>query len=477
MTMLWSNNAATTIAGPLTTSNITITLAAGDGAKFPSPTGGDYFVATIYDQATKTINEIVHCTARSGDLVTVVRGQEGTTAEAWNAGDIFANLVTADTLRNFVQAGTGPADTSLIYVGTDISTTPGLIVCNTNPVPSNFAIGMQFNLKIANNNPGAMNAPGGGLQLNGQAAVSATRSNGSDMVGGDLIAGEEMIFIYNGTNFTSMISPVLIAPPVSTFYVNPAGNDNNSGLANTPAAAFATVNGAMNAIKSRYVSQDVITIRVADGTYLGGFGDSSSFIAGWNVIGNSANPGNVVIDASQTTAPAGTIGGTGCAADGPTYITLNGFTFKSYYSNISTATGGAIEATNCHFTAPVSGTSAITAYANSIVWVFGNCTFDSQGRVPAAIFGGSGGDVALGYNDIYQSYPLTFDFITPISVGSGVAEAVQNGAVLIATSVVSFTGYVPTGNKWYSALGGGISGVSIIPGSAAGVTVAPGWAA
>src|SRR5262245_22467892 len=148
MTIIWANNASTTIAGSITATDTTVALAAGTGILFPTPTAGQFFKATFYDQATKTQTEIVHVTARSGDVCTIVRAQEGTTAKAWNASDIFANLVTAGTLQNFVQAGTGPADTSLIYVGTDTSTTPNLVVATTNPVPAAFATGMLFNLKI-----------------------------------------------------------------------------------------------------------------------------------------------------------------------------------------------------------------------------------------------------------------------------------------------------------------------------------------
>src|SRR6516165_6498238 len=146
MTILWSNNASTTISGSITTASTSVQLAAGTGASFPNPTGGNFYVATFYDQATKTINEIVHVTAMAGDIATIVRAQEGTTAKNWNAGDIFANLVTAGTLNNFVQAGTGPANTSLVYVGTDTGT-QNHIVAVTNPVPASLATGMLFNIK------------------------------------------------------------------------------------------------------------------------------------------------------------------------------------------------------------------------------------------------------------------------------------------------------------------------------------------
>ena len=74
MAMLWKNDASSTIAGALTTTSTTINLQPGTGALFPNPTGGDYFLGTLYDAATKTITEIVKCTARNIDTLTVVRG-------------------------------------------------------------------------------------------------------------------------------------------------------------------------------------------------------------------------------------------------------------------------------------------------------------------------------------------------------------------------------------------------------------------
>src|SRR6516225_5762727 len=291
MTILWSNNASTTVSGSITAVATSVALSAGTGALFPNPTGGNYYVATFYDQATKTVNEIIHVTAMSGDIATIVRAQEGTTAKAWNAGDIFANLVTAGTLNAFVQAGTGPANTSIVYVGTDTSATPGLIVATTNPVPASLAIGMLFNIKVANTNPGTTM-----MQLNGGTSIETVRTDGSLMIGGNVIAGEEYMFVYNGTNFTSTIMPVPVQPPQTTFYVrtdststvDSNGLESNSGFANTSTSAFKTIQGAINTIKNRYISQTLITVRVADGTYTSGGQETANYIASWNILGNTS---------------------------------------------------------------------------------------------------------------------------------------------------------------------------------------------
>lgn len=58
---------------------------------------------TIQDAATQLTNEIVLCTARTGDVCTVQRGQQGTTAVTWNAGDIVQQLVTRGDLEKMIQ--------------------------------------------------------------------------------------------------------------------------------------------------------------------------------------------------------------------------------------------------------------------------------------------------------------------------------------------------------------------------------------
>src|SRR5580765_964900 len=101
--LLFANNANTTLAGGITSGATSLTVASGAGAKFPSPTGGDYFVATLINTTT-LVSEIIHVTARSTDTFTIVRAQEGTPAVAWASGDTIAMLMTAGTAQAFLQA-------------------------------------------------------------------------------------------------------------------------------------------------------------------------------------------------------------------------------------------------------------------------------------------------------------------------------------------------------------------------------------
>ncbi|HHH0003181.1 TPA: hypothetical protein ACPZCA_001527 [Yersinia enterocolitica] len=122
LTLLSANNASTVLSAGISASATTLTVNTGTGGLFPSPVSGtSFFKLTLIDAATGTLTEIVHVTARSGDIMTIVRGQEGTTNRLWSANDIAANMMTAGTLDLFAQSGTlGGA--ALLNVGTTAGT-------------------------------------------------------------------------------------------------------------------------------------------------------------------------------------------------------------------------------------------------------------------------------------------------------------------------------------------------------------------
>ncbi len=105
----YSNDASAILAGSITATSTTISLATGFGALFPSPSGTQYFIVAIQDTSGNT--EYVAITGRSGDNLTVApvstpfpaggRGQEGSTASSFTA-----NLARVELrLTAFQQAG------------------------------------------------------------------------------------------------------------------------------------------------------------------------------------------------------------------------------------------------------------------------------------------------------------------------------------------------------------------------------------
>ncbi|WP_227255523.1 gp53-like domain-containing protein [Klebsiella pneumoniae] len=109
--LLANNNAKSVLAAGISASATVITVGTGAGALFPVPVPSQsYFKLTITDAATKTISEIMHVTSVSGDVMTVIRGQEGTTPRVWSTNDIVANLMTAGTFTSCLQTANNLAE-------------------------------------------------------------------------------------------------------------------------------------------------------------------------------------------------------------------------------------------------------------------------------------------------------------------------------------------------------------------------------
>ena len=111
--LLAANNAQSVLAAGISASATSLTLNTGTGALFPSPVSGtSFFKLTLIDAATGSLTEIVHVTARAGDVFTIQRGQEGTVPRAWSANDIVANMMTAGTL-SYILGSFQPLDPTL----------------------------------------------------------------------------------------------------------------------------------------------------------------------------------------------------------------------------------------------------------------------------------------------------------------------------------------------------------------------------
>lgn len=88
-------------------SGTSLTLSSGQGALFPSEAG---FNATVWPAgAVPSVSnaEIVRVTAIVGDVFTIERQQEGTSARSIGAGDQFALTITAKSLTDIENALTG----------------------------------------------------------------------------------------------------------------------------------------------------------------------------------------------------------------------------------------------------------------------------------------------------------------------------------------------------------------------------------
>lgn len=203
MSILFANNATSALAGPISNVATTAALTTGSGVLFPNPTGGDYFCLTFTDALTKQIHEIVHVTAVSGDTITMVRAQEGTTARAWSTGDLAANLWTAGSAAAMLQS-------AFFYQGTWGGTSTGtntIAVTITNWIANLPGVPILF--KALNSNTGAATLNITGL---GPVAINKRTSGGIvALTGGEIVAGEVVSVVFDGALYQ------LTAPPQITF--------------------------------------------------------------------------------------------------------------------------------------------------------------------------------------------------------------------------------------------------------------------
>lgn len=117
MTLKYANNGESTLASGISSGVTSLTVASGHGSRFPSLTGAEWFPITVVQSGGSF--EIMRCTARSGDVFTVTRAQEGTTALAFLAGDKVELRLTSAALDQFARSGplsTASAETASAIV-------------------------------------------------------------------------------------------------------------------------------------------------------------------------------------------------------------------------------------------------------------------------------------------------------------------------------------------------------------------------
>jgi len=100
MGLVLKNNAVSRLASSVEVGDTALAVTASEGSRFPLLAAGDWFPVTVL-RSDGTL-EIMRCTARSGDLLTVTRAQEGTTAKTFTAGDRVELRLTAATFDSML---------------------------------------------------------------------------------------------------------------------------------------------------------------------------------------------------------------------------------------------------------------------------------------------------------------------------------------------------------------------------------------
>jgi len=115
------NRASSSLTATISATDTSLTVSTGDGAKFPDSN----FHITID-------NEILLCTSRTNDTLTVTRAQEGTTAATHSAGALVQLRVTAAIIEELQTEKLNRDGTIAITANWDVDGANTLYVGKTN---------------------------------------------------------------------------------------------------------------------------------------------------------------------------------------------------------------------------------------------------------------------------------------------------------------------------------------------------------
>lgn len=190
----FTNLATGTLAAAITSGATSLSLTSGEGALFPTLSAGDWFMAVLVTagQSASSTSEIVKCTARSTDTLTIVRGQEGTTASAWNAGDTCTLINTAGTMAGLAQPGTIQAQAGNFAL--DTGTANAYAVALT-PALTAHAEGVPIRWMAAHGSTGSSTFN------DGAGAAPLVLPNSAALPAGAIVAGGIYETIWTGAEF------------------------------------------------------------------------------------------------------------------------------------------------------------------------------------------------------------------------------------------------------------------------------------
>jgi len=186
-----SNNATSTLASGITDVATSLTLAAGDGnLKFPTLAAGEYFYAYLIQ--TDNDYEIVKVTARSGDVLTIDRAEQGTTGLAFSTGDVVSARLTATDINAFPT----PEDiqnSAHTYTGT-VGGTADVITLTPDPAWTAYAAGQQIWWITSGANTTNVT-----VNVSSLGAKALTKNGTTALVANDLPSGALVGARYDGT--------------------------------------------------------------------------------------------------------------------------------------------------------------------------------------------------------------------------------------------------------------------------------------
>ena len=104
--LVWSDFASATLAATLEQADATATVDVGSNADFPVIDGGQYAIGVLEDiYGNKEVVHITGYTGENGEVIAIVRGQEGTPARKFEIGSRIEVRATQQFLEDFADGG------------------------------------------------------------------------------------------------------------------------------------------------------------------------------------------------------------------------------------------------------------------------------------------------------------------------------------------------------------------------------------
>lgn len=163
------NNFSTTLSAAITDVQTTISVASATGLAAPAFPANKKLLLTLVDPATPGTVEIVSVTGISGTDLTVVRGQEGTTAAAWASGVSVEARLTAGLLGGFLQGIDQTGDA----ISPDSMDIQSGRATSDRTASGSFSLAAGYNNKASGSNS---MAAGSGSEATGMSALALGRN-------------------------------------------------------------------------------------------------------------------------------------------------------------------------------------------------------------------------------------------------------------------------------------------------------------
>ena len=424
MVAKYTNNASADLALSITNVATSMTVNTGLGALFPSLGAGEFFYATLVDESNNL--EIVKVTARSGDTMTIVRAQDGTTARAYSAGSKVELRIVAAGLSNF-----GQLDATQTFTGSN-----------------------TFTQTIT-----------GSISGNAGTVTNGVYTTGNQTVGGVKTFSSAPVVPDNSFG----LSKIAQISTASILGRSTAGTGNVEALT---AAQALTLVGGDNA--NNLTTGTVATARLGSGT-----ADSTTFLRGdqtWQVVTQPQVDFALFAASGTWTCPAGVTkvrvtvvgGGGGSASGANTRGGPGGIAYGIYSVTPATdysVTVGAGGAGSTSVTASAGGTSSFSTFASA---TGGGGANSSSGGASGAGTGGNISNSKVPANEYPYAYGASQNNVPNFA---GLGTRVQGTTVSQQTAAIAWSasgGYLPgapgnTATSGYTIYArGGIGGAVLI---------------